>query len=144
MADGVVAGGEEEPVAALPVRVLCAEIQLVPVDGCEHVSGAQGLAHVSLALDLAHVQGVVPDPVGGGADLVHTFGRHCGLQYSSLRGGVLDGFCRHYWLRDRLVREVIQALTVLGVLLVASSASSRSRLPQVSRVAKAAQSPIRA
>ena len=43
-----------------------------------------------------------------------------------------------------VVTQVIQALTVFGVLLVASSASSRSRLPQVSRVATAAQRPIRA
>ena len=63
-ADGVVAGGEQEPVAAVPVRVVGAVAQAVGVDGGEDVGGAEGLSDVALALFLAHVQRVVPDAVG--------------------------------------------------------------------------------
>ena len=68
--DGVVADGEQEPVAVLPVRVLGAVAELVGVGHGEDVRDAEGLADVALALDLAHLQGVVPDAVGGGAEAV--------------------------------------------------------------------------
>ena len=73
MADRVVAGGEQEPVAVLPLRIVGAEPELVRVDRGEHVGRAEGLANVALALDFAHVQGMVADPVGGPFDPCQAF-----------------------------------------------------------------------
>ena len=55
VADGVVAGGEKEPVPTLPCGIVCAVTQLVGVDGGEDVGGSERLPDVSLTLFLTHV-----------------------------------------------------------------------------------------
>ena len=72
--DGVVTGRQQEPVPALPVRILGAVAQLVGVDGGEHVGGAEGLPDVALALGLAHVEDVVAHAVGGRRHLLAAVG----------------------------------------------------------------------
>jgi hypothetical protein len=75
VADGVVPGGEEEPVAVIPVRILRPEGELVGVDGGEDVGGAETLADVALALCLTHVDDVVTDAVGGVVDAAQAVGK---------------------------------------------------------------------
>ena len=74
--DGVVADGEQEPVAVGPVRVLGPVAELVGVDHGEHVGDAERLADVALALHLAHVQRVAADAVGGRPDASVDAGAH--------------------------------------------------------------------
>ena len=90
-ADGVVAGGQQEPVAALPVRVVGAVAELVGVDGGEHVGGTEGLADVALALRLAHVQDVVAHAVGGVARPASRSVVDRGASCGRLRATVVQG-----------------------------------------------------
>ena len=63
--DGVVTGRQQESIPLCPVRIVGTVSQLVGVDRCQHIGGAEGLADIALALGLAHVQHVVTHPVGG-------------------------------------------------------------------------------
>src|SRR6185503_715023 len=72
--DGVVTGGQEKPVAVLPLRLVGTVSQLVGVDAGQHVGGAEGLPDISLALRFAHVERVVPCAVGGRRHLLAAAG----------------------------------------------------------------------
>ena len=150
-ADRVVAGGEQEPVALVPVRVLGAVAQAVGVDGGEDVGGAEGLSDVALALFLAHVQGVVPDAVGELGD-----GRDAGrvtwswprwvrwwsLEFCFLARGVRG---RVRGVSEWRLERALVGWALLGwARAIASSVRRRSAGPQVSWVTSAAIRPIRA
>ena len=108
--DGVVPGREQEPVPAVPVRIVGPVAQLVGVDGGQHVGGAQRLPDVTLALGLAHVEDVVPHSVRGRRHLLAAVGLH---------GGVIE-------------------ISLLGVLLACWTAGARRRRPARPAGARAA------
>ena len=132
--DGVVADGEQEPVAVGPVRVLGPVAELVGVDHGEHVGDAERLADVALALHLAHVQRVAADAVGGLADRRSASTGRCGVLMAFHAAPVVA--C------SRELRGCGWTGAAQGAASRAAT-SARSARPQVSRVTRAAIRPSR-
>ena len=65
------ADGQQEPVAALPIRIFWPVAHRVEVGHGQHIRHAERLADIALALHLAHAERIAADAIGafGQADI---------------------------------------------------------------------------